>query len=448
MQMNMQFPVGSLWRIQQPQVSEFEKKVTQTGATIVGLDMGGNTADDVDKTAKAKKKIIFLLLQELMSPPLERELTKDKPDAVLTDFATLAGCSVADKLDLPLLINLPGPISLLQAFVGMVDTSTAVNFLGLHIARQRLSTMRFIGWMNFNQMGQWGARVRAFIAKGAVVLVQTVWGLDQPTSLPPNVVVTGPVLPPAHDLRKKLAADHPELHNFLRQSEPAGVVYVTTGSLAKLHDWQVRVIYNGLKKARCRVVWSLKGELQQFLPVADDPDFYISKWTPQAELLQDDAVKAVITHCGWGGTLECMTAGKPIVAIPFFGDQPENAHLLVKAGVGELIGKIPRGDEQKPNPYKEGWMTEETVCLAVSKLLNNPSYKKATEKLMRASRASGGAEAAVQHIEWAARFGTKHLASEYLRHGTGSNPYNGVMVGILGLVACAGLLVYSQALRK
>ena len=27
-------------------------------------------------------------------------------------------------------------------------------------------------------------------------------------------------------------------------------------------------------------------------PPAQDPDFYISKWTPQAELLQDEAVKA------------------------------------------------------------------------------------------------------------------------------------------------------------
>lgn len=36
----------------------------------------------------------------------------------------------------------------------------------------------------------------------------------------------------------------------------------------------------------------------------DDPDFFVSKWTPQAELLQDPSVKVVITHCGWGGTLE------------------------------------------------------------------------------------------------------------------------------------------------
>eukprot|EP00439_Symbiodinium_sp_Y106_P010623 s5114_g1.t1 len=320
-----------------PSVAEFEKKVAQTASSIVGLDMGGVNADELEKKAREQKRIVFLLLQELMASPLEKELTMDRPDVVMTDFATLAGCAVAQKLGIPLLVNLPGPISLLRVFLGMVDTTTACNFLGLHIARQRLSPMGFAGWMNFDQMGEWAARLRTFIANGAVVLVQTVWGLDQPTPLPPNVVITGPVLPPAHDLRQKLASEHPKLHDFLRASGDAGVVYVTTGSLAKLHDWQVRAIYKGLKKAQCRVVWSLKEAQQEFLPSKDDPEFFISKWTPQAELLQDDAVKVVITHCGWGGTLECMTAGKPVVAIPFFGDQPINAKLLVEAGVGELI---------------------------------------------------------------------------------------------------------------
>ena len=40
---------------------------------------------------------------------------------VVTDFATLAGGAVADDLSLPLVINLPGPLSLLRAMCGMVD---------------------------------------------------------------------------------------------------------------------------------------------------------------------------------------------------------------------------------------------------------------------------------------------------------------------------------------
>merc|ERR1719436_1430105 len=119
-------------------------------------------------------------------------------------------------------------------------------------------------------------------------MIQTVWGLDSIQPLLPSIVVTGPVLPPPADLRSKLGEEHPELYKFLHASGLDGVVYVTTGSLAELMQWQVEAIYHGLKKAGCRVVWSLKEKQQAWLPMKDDPHFYVSKWTPQAELLQDD----------------------------------------------------------------------------------------------------------------------------------------------------------------
>ncbi|CAE7502652.1 UGAT, partial [Symbiodinium necroappetens] len=84
-----------------PSVAEFEKKVAQTGASIVGLDMGGADADSLEKKAREQKRIMFLLLQELMTSPLEKELLLDRPDVVMTDFATLAGCAVAQKLGIP-----------------------------------------------------------------------------------------------------------------------------------------------------------------------------------------------------------------------------------------------------------------------------------------------------------------------------------------------------------
>lgn len=426
---------------------EFEKKIKQTGSQFVPLDMQGNTADGISKRAEEAGRLAFLFLEEIMLPALRTEFSKSRPDVVMTDFATLAGADIAEEMDIPLLINLPGPLSMLRVFVGMVDTSTGFNFLGLHIARQRLNTFTFGIWMNIKSFKTWGAKLRHHVGRGAIVLVQTIWGLDQTSPLYPNMVVTGPVLPPATDLRDRLARDHVDLHKFLRAS-PDGAVYVTTGSLAKLHDWQVRVLYKGLKKTQFRIVWSLKEEQQNFLPVKDDPDFFISKWTPQAELLQDPAVKAVITHCGWGGTLETLTAGKPIIAIPFFGDQPLNARLMKDYGVAELIGKkIPNGTEGESNPYQESWMTEDTVYAAVNKVMRNPSYTKAAQKLMNASQACGGVEAAAQQVEWAARYGIGHMKPTNFKHSTGSNPYNGVLVGLVGACACAGAFAYLKLRR-
>lgn len=64
---------------------------------------------------------------------------------------------------------------------------------------------------------------------------------------------------------------------------------------------------------------------------------------------------------------ETLTAGKAIVAIPFFGDQPENARLMQEYGCAELIGRIPTGNEGSQNPYLEGWITADTVYEAVGK---------------------------------------------------------------------------------
>lgn len=58
---------------------------------------------------------------------------------------------------------------------------------------------------------------------------------------------------------------------------------------------------------------------------------------PQKELLTHPAVAAGLTHGGFGGTLEFISAGIPVVCFPHFGDQPGNSEMLVERGVGILL---------------------------------------------------------------------------------------------------------------
>ena len=51
-----------------------------------------------------------------------------------------------------------------------------------------------------------------------------------------------------------------------------------------------------------------------------DPLFWISEWIPQVEILFHPAVKAGITHCGFGGTLEFIMAGVLLLSTPHVGD--------------------------------------------------------------------------------------------------------------------------------
>jgi len=81
-----------------------------------------------------------------------------------------------------------------------------------------------------------------------------------------------------------------------------------------------------LKKLGCRVIWSLKKEFK--LPVENDNDIWAMPWVPQVELLSHPAVKAGVSHCGWGGTMEFIAAGVPVIGWPHFFDQFKNASLI------------------------------------------------------------------------------------------------------------------------
>ncbi|KAF5312054.1 hypothetical protein D9619_003768 [Psilocybe cf. subviscida] len=66
---------------------------------------------------------------------------------------------------------------------------------------------------------------------------------------------------------------------------------------------------------------------------------YLSKWVPQHYVLTHPATGWFLTHCGWGGVVEALGAGVPMICWPFSGDQPFNAaHLSENLNVGiELI---------------------------------------------------------------------------------------------------------------
>lgn len=63
----------------------------------------------------------------------------------------------------------------------------------------------------------------------------------------------------------------------------------------------------------------------------------IRKWFPQGAVLAHDNVKLFITHGGLLSTTEAIYFGKPIVGVPFFGDQQLNMNRAARAGYGVVI---------------------------------------------------------------------------------------------------------------
>lgn len=163
-------------------------------------------------------------------------------------------------------------------------------------------------------------RIHADISslKRRVTLVTTFVGLDEVFWLPPNIHMVGPLFKDQNDLMKNFAEKDQKLLDWMNDDACKSVVYLSLGSLCAWTQWEVDALYHGLKKLGVRVVWSIKKK--EMIPNLEDPDFWISHWTPQVEVLNHPKTVAGLTHAGFGGVLEFCSAGVPVALLPHFGD--------------------------------------------------------------------------------------------------------------------------------
>lgn len=90
------------------------------------------------------------------------------------------------------------------------------------------------------------------------------------------------------------------------------------------------------------------------------------EWLPQVEILAHPALKVGLTHGGFGGTLEFISFGVPVVIWPHFGDQNDNSTLLVEAGAGVELCRKKKHDTtiEAMSTYKTKVFEAVNVCEA------------------------------------------------------------------------------------
>uniref|UniRef100_T1JUZ6 Glucuronosyltransferase n=2 Tax=Tetranychus urticae TaxID=32264 RepID=T1JUZ6_TETUR len=93
----------------------------------------------------------------------------------------------------------------------------------------------------------------------------------------------------------------------------------------------------------------------------------------------------VITHGGNNTFLETIYAGKPLIVVPFFMDQPDNAQRAVDCEIGSRI-----------NLYE---IEEVKVLNTIEETLSNPSYAEKIAKISASMKSPKNKENVVRKIE-------------------------------------------------
>ncbi|KAK6160880.1 hypothetical protein DH2020_004261 [Rehmannia glutinosa] len=119
---------------------------------------------------------------------------------------------------------------------------------------------------------------------------------------------------------------------WLDSKEIGSVVYAAFGSAASLSAEQTAELAKALLNCDKNFLWVVKPSDETKLPSnfkdgSSDKGLVI-KWCPQLAVLAHNAVGCFISHCGWNSTMEAISLGVPVVAMPQFLDQMTNAHFV------------------------------------------------------------------------------------------------------------------------
>nr|QAV53752.1 UGT74like1 [Fagopyrum tataricum] len=177
---------------------------------------------------------------------------------------------------------------------------------------------------------------------------------------------------------------------WLDSKDDASTLYVSFGSLAALSDAQMQELALALLHCGTPFLWVVRPSEKAKLP----QDFtqqlesgtaggMIVTWCPQLAVLSHRAIACFFSHCGWNSTLEAVSSGVPIVAMPQWADQPTNAMYV------EQVWRI--GIRVKPDPTS-GIVSSQGIMACIGEAMHG---ERATEMRSNASNLMTQARAAM-----------------------------------------------------
>ena len=161
------------------------------------------------------------------------------------------------------------------------------------------------------------------------------------------------------------------------------LIYASLGTLQNRLSTAFQTIAAACQDLEAQLVISLGGGSKpESLPNLPGSPLVV-EYAPQLELLPRTTL--TITHAGMNTTLESLSHGVPMVAIPIANDQPGVATRIAWTGCGEVV------------PLKQ--LNVAKLRRAIEKVLTDDAYKKNALRQKEAIERSGGVKKAADIIE-------------------------------------------------
>ncbi|NP_001310090.1 uncharacterized UDP-glucosyltransferase YjiC-like [Tetranychus urticae] len=168
------------------------------------------------------------------------------------------------------------------------------------------------------------------------------------------------------------------------KDKPGKLIYISMGTLISAVTELLTMILTPLANSPHRFIVST-GPNGDSIKLHDN--MWGDKFVDQVALLPK--VDLFITHGGSNSLIEGLTAGKPLIVIPQFGDQPDNAQRVADLGLGVRL-----------NLHE---FSGEKLLKAIEDVLNNKEIHLNVARVSEELKKSGSKEKVVTLIEKLAR---------------------------------------------
>ncbi|XP_078537515.1 UDP-glucuronosyltransferase 1A6-like isoform X6 [Lissotriton helveticus] len=355
---------------------------------------------------------VSLLFQGCMSllqnKDVIRYLEESHFDALLTDPALPCGVILAVRLKLPLVQVFRGyPCSLEHkasyspsppSYVPRCYTSYSDhmnfgervrNFIASHLEHLAIYSIYGQYELLAEEVLHKEVDIMELIGRASIWLVRYDFVFEHPRPVMPNLVFIGGL---NCKQRKTL---NEEFQKLVDDSGEHGIVVFSLGSMvSEIPMKKAMAIAEALGTVPQTVLWRYTGQAPPNLAA----NTKLIKWLPQNDLLAHPKARAFITHAGSHGIYEGICNAVPMVLLPLFGDQMDNAKRIESRGAGVTLNVLQ--------------MTAQDLSNALKTVINDPSYKENISRLsaLHLDRPIHPLDLAVHWVEFVMRHkGAPHL---------------------------------------